>query len=490
MKNITKDIFLSTLQCPVLGWNIRHNIDPTPLTISDKFRLETGIEIGKKATETYPEGILIEDLNTTTAVKKTEKLLKDPDTKAIFEGAFLYKSFVTRADILLRNKSGWNMIEVKSSINDREEYIHDMAYTTMIMELSGLNVSHISLMHLSENFHNGMETKELFVEIDHTEEVHKQVEEFKPLLEKIQEITDSPVKPEADLIFTCRKCHLLKKCTGKDIKNHIFDLPRLSQSKFDKLKALGITSIENIPDNFPLTDTQLRIAKCVKTQKPFIGERLKIELENIKFPAFYLDFETVMTAIPLYQNITPYETIPTQFSIHKTSSPVSIINHSEYLADPKKDCRRELAEALIKALEDKGSIVTYTDYEEGVIKELIELYPELSEELNHIIERLVDLEKIIRENYYHPDFHGRTSLKITLPVLVPEMTYEGMGIADGETASTYFALMALGKYTDEEVEKIKKNLLIYCKQDTLAMVEIHKKLLKISEENQTHPEIL
>jgi hypothetical protein len=48
---------------------------------------------------------------------------------------------------------------------------------------------------------------------------------------------------------------------------------------------------------------------------------------------------------------------------------------------------------------------SFTDYEEGIIRELIELSPELSEELNHIIERLVDLEKIIRENYYHPDFH-------------------------------------------------------------------------------------
>ncbi|MEQ8192810.1 MAG: DUF2779 domain-containing protein, partial [Candidatus Eremiobacterota bacterium] len=404
MYHITKEIFLSALQCPVLGWNIRHNTDPTPLTLSDKFRLETGIEIEKKATETYPSGILIDDLNTIAAAQKTEKLQNDPDTKAIFEGAFIYKSFVARADILLRNNNGWKMIEVKSSINDKGEFIQDMAYTAMIMELAGLNVSHISLMHLSENFQLGMAKKDLFLEEDHTEEVQEKVKEFKTLLEKIQEITDSPVKPEADLIFTCRKCYLLKKCTGKDIKNHIFDLSRLSQSKFDKLKALGITSIENIPDNFPLTDTQLRIAKCVKSQKPFIGEGLKRALENINSPYYYLDFETVMTAFPLYRNITPYETIPTQFSIHKTSSPANIINHSEYLADPKKDCRRELTESLIKALEDKGSIITYTGYEEGIIKELIKIYPDLSEYLNRIIERLVDLEKIIRENYYHPDF--------------------------------------------------------------------------------------
>jgi len=480
MYHITKEIYLSALQCPVLGWNIRHNTDSTPLTLSDKFRLETGIEIEKKATETYPSGILIDDLNTIAAAQKTEKLLNDSDTKTIFEGAFIYKSFVARADILLRNNNGWKMIEVKSSINDRKEFIQDMAYTAMIMELAGLKVSHISLMHLSENFRPGMETKDLFLEIDHTEEIQEKVKEFKTLLEKIQEITDSPVKPEAELIFTCRKCHLLKKCTGKDIKNHIFDLLRLSQSKFDKLKALGITSIENIPDNFPLTDTQRRIATSVKTQKPFIGEKLKEAMETITPPAFYLDFETVMTPLPLYQNITPYETIPTQFSIHKTSYPACIINHSEYLADPKKDCRRELAESLIKALEDKGSIVTYTGYEEGVIKEFIKTYPDISEDLNRIIERIVDLEKIIRENYYHPDFHGRTSLKITLPVLVPEMTYEGMEIADGESATVYFALMALGKYTDEESEKIKKNLLTYCKQDTLAMVEIHKKLLEIA----------
>ncbi len=46
-------------------------------------------------------------------------------------------------------------------------------------------------------------------------------------------------------------------------------------------------------------------------------------------------------------------------------------------------------------------------------------------------ERLVDLEEVFKKDYCHPDFHGRTSIKQTLPAVVPEMTYDGMEIADG-----------------------------------------------------------
>ncbi|GAI23423.1 unnamed protein product, partial [marine sediment metagenome] len=99
-----------------------------------------------------------------------------------------------------------------------------------------------------------------------------------------------------------------------------------------------------------------------------------------------------------------------------------------------------------------------------------------TEELNSLIERIVDLEAIIKRNFYHPDFHGSTSIKCTLPALVPGMSYEGLEIADGDSASATFAFMAWGRYTNEEIERVKKNLFEYCGQDTLAMVKLHQKL--------------
>ncbi len=185
-----------------------------------------------------------------------------------------------------------------------------------------------------------------------------------------------------------------------------------------------------------------------------------------------------MTAIPLYPDMTPYTPLPTQYSIHKCSEPGHAIAHSEYLADPGRDCIRELAEHLIFNLKGEGSIIVYTSFERTIINGLARVYPNLVADLNLLIDRMVDLEAIIRKNFYHPRFHGRTSIKRTLPVLVPEMSYEGLEIGDGHTAMAVFALLALGKYEYSEVETLKRNLLEYCKQDTLAMVKLHEQLLE------------
>ena len=481
MRSVSKQIFLNSLVCPTLGWLLRSDkvskqITEAELTMGERFRIEQGIEIGKRARELYPGGLLIDDTDLVSASRKTERLMNEPDVSIILEGAFLIDGFVARADTLRRKGKGWHLVEVKSSVNDREEFIDDMAYTAMVVNRCGFNISSVSLLLVSKDFRLGMENEKLFVEIDHTDKVLFRVEEFKPFWQQIEKITRAPVKPEPRLLFECRKCELLKECVGKDIQNHIFDIPRLSQSKFDGLAELGIVCIEDIPDGFPLTENQARIRDCVKTKNPFIGDRLKGDLSSISRPAYYLDFETVMTAIPLYPDIAPYTQIPTQYSIHKCSDVGVIIDHLEYLADPSKDCRRELTENLINDLRGKGNIIIYSSFEKAVINSLGRLYPDLLGKLNSLLGRMLDLGAIIQKNFYHPGFHGSTSIKITLPVLVPDMSYDELDIAEGDSAMAAFAYLALGKYEGGEVETIKRNLLDYCKQDTLAMVKLHQRL--------------
>jgi CRISPR/Cas system-associated exonuclease Cas4 (RecB family) len=454
---------------------MREEVSREP-TLGEKFRMEQGMEIGRKARELYPDGFLIDDMDIMSASKKTKSLMNDPNVSIIFEGTFLIDGFIAKADILKRNGDGWYMIEVKSSVNDKKEFIDDMAYTAMVIDRFGFNISNASLLLIFKDFRLGMKNENLFVEIDHTDEVLDRVEIFKPFWEQIEEITRKSVKPEPELRFECSQCELFKECIGRGIENHIFDIPRLSQSKFDKLMELGIVCIEDIPDGFPLTENQARVRNCVQTKKPFIGDKLKNELESISWPAYYLDFETVMTAIPLYPDIAPYTQILTQYSVHKCSEPSHIIDHFEYLADPTKDCRRELAKNLISVLKGEGSITVYSTFEKTVINSLGRIYPDLSGELNSLIDRMIDLEAIIRRNFYHSDFHGSTSLKKTLPLLVPDISYDELEIADGDSAMAAFAYLALGKYEDREVETIKRSLLDYCKQDTLAMVKLHERL--------------
>jgi hypothetical protein len=149
------------------------------------------------------------------------------------------------------------------------------------------------------------------------------------------------------------------------------------------------------------------------------------------------------------------------------------------LADSTRDCRRELAERLVGDLSGEGSIVVYTSFEERTIRSLADMFPDLKQELTSLADRIIDLEKVIRSHVYHPEFHGRTSIKVVLPVLVPGMSYDELEIKEGDTAMATFAYMVLGKYSPQEMEEMRKNLLKYCKHDTLAMVALHKELLKV-----------
>jgi len=207
--------------------------------------------------------------------------MNDPCAAILFEGTFLINGYATKADILIRKPNGWHIIEGKSRVKDSEEFIDDMAYTDMVIDSCGINISEVSLLLVSRDFRLRMENENLFIEIDHTSEVLEKVELFKPYWEQIEEITKRSSKPEPELRFECRKCELFKECLGQGVENHIFDIPRLSQSKFDRLMESGITCIEDIPDDFPLTENQDKVRKCIQTNNQFIGEGLRAELETI-----------------------------------------------------------------------------------------------------------------------------------------------------------------------------------------------------------------
>ncbi|GAJ09731.1 unnamed protein product, partial [marine sediment metagenome] len=75
-------------------------ISETELTLGERFRIEQGIEIGRRARELYPGGLLIDDTDLVSASRKTKRLMDDADVSIILEGAFLIDGFVARADIL------------------------------------------------------------------------------------------------------------------------------------------------------------------------------------------------------------------------------------------------------------------------------------------------------------------------------------------------------------------------------------------------------
>jgi hypothetical protein len=60
--------------------------------------------------------------------------------------------------------------------------------------------------------------------------------------------------------------------------------------------------------------------------------------------------------------------------------------------------------------------------------------------------------------------------------MVPELSYADLAIHQGDQASIAWWQICFGQLPEDEKEQLKAALLCYCHLDTLAMVEIYKRL--------------
>jgi hypothetical protein len=478
MPYLTKNIFLNTVACPTFGWRLKNDKIPEDRSPETLYWMDQGKRIGKLARDLYPEGVFVNAPDNESAAALTNELTADAKVQTIFEGTFITGNYVSKADILLRKGTSWDLGEVKSGLNVKEDHIADMAYTTLIAQKSGFNISNIFLQLINKEYRLGMPLENLFVRINCTADVLDKVKKFSPNLSKVDHILHAADEPQPEPTMNCKKCSEFKQCIGKDIENHIFQIPRLSEKSFTALSSEGIVSICDIPESFKLTPIQRQVVQCIKSGEVEIDPVMREKLDEVVWPAYYLDFETSQTAIPLYPELGPYDIFPTQYSIHICDRLGNITGHREYIANPQSDCRKELAQRLIADLDKKGSIITYSNYERTMINALCEAFPDLVKPLQALIERIVDLEQSVK-CVHHPQFLGRTSIKVVLPALVSDLSYEGLAIADGSCAMVTFAMMAQGMMSPEEIEQKRAELLEYCKLDTLAMVRVHEKLYKL-----------
>ena len=207
------------------------------------------------------------------------------------------------------------------------------------------------------------------------------------------------------------------------------------------------------------------------TDSTFVSPELSEKLREISFPVSFLDFETFNPALPAYVGTRPYQSVPFQWSLH-IKSEVGHLSHESFLCEDTEDPRPALVESLLSAMPTEGTIIAYSNYEQTVMKQLAADFPEFESALLALCDRICDLLKLIREEYYHPQFHGSFSIKSVLPVLAPEMGYGDLEIQHGLTAAIDFGLMVAEDTPLAEKNKTRDALLAYCHRDTEAMVRV------------------
>ena len=482
---ISKSKYMAGVQClKRLYWQVHEPElggvpDAAAVTI-----MEQGREVGKLARLLFEDGVEVKSGDPEEAVRITRELIANPDIPAIFEAAFENGGVFVRVDILHRRRDGrWRLIEVKSTASPREEHLDDVAIQYRVVSRSGLDLASSCLAHINRNyvFQGGSIDVRRFFKIKN---LTRQVERLQPKLTfqlrselrvlVMPKAPDIPTGPHCTDPITCE---FFDRCNPPRPNDHIGYLPRLHASAAEELEEMGIESIHDIPEDFSLTDRQRIACTSVQTGEPWFSAELGKELEGLKYPLYFMDFESINPAIPRFSGMRPFDQLPFQWSLHVQREPSAEPEHHEFLATNSNDPRREFISSLSTALGDRGSIVVYAAFESQRLSELAAWLPEFAKRIKTIHSRLWDLLPVIRKYVYHPAFAGSYSLKAVLPALLPEMKYEGMQIANGQDAGFAWESLIRGWADQAEHDNIKKALLAYCKQDTVALVKLLRTLL-------------
>lgn len=488
-EHITKAIFLNACQCPTWG-RLDLLSEPEPMTPAMEWQFWMGNEIGRRARAFLGAGELLQTAPVGLAARLSRGAVQDAESTNLFEVTLQSGAFVARADGLRRHQDGWELIEVKSSKSPedgkvRRDHIEDIAYTLFVARLTRLTVHKCSLVLLNRDHtaaaigdKSAPNAGDMFVEVDVTDAASRLADVFAARADEISGALLGANAPAPELIYACRSCpHFADKCIGREIPDPVFDIPKLSEKAFEKIR--GYERISRIPPDTTFTPSQQRYIDTVWSGAPWLGKQGLAALDRVVWPAYYLDFEGIAPAVPWFEGQKPYDLSPFQYSIHVRSGPGAETTHFEYLADPGLDWRRDLVEALLRDLGLSGSIVVYSAYERTQLGAMARMFPDLSAEIEACIARLFDLEPLFRHGYVHPRFRGRTSIKVVLPVLTGQ-TYEDLAIADGLNAAAVFGLMRIGSYAAESHAEHRANLLHYCALDTWAMVRLHEEVLRVS----------
>jgi len=246
---------------------------------------------------------------------------------------------------------------------------------------------------------------------------------------------------------------------------------------FQKKKAEDLSrqhgvAIEKLPDHIrPGGVKSLDVESYLSGETIIDRANVKGFLDHLQYPLYFLDYETINPAIPLFDGTRPYQQIPFQFSVHIQESPDAELVHHEYLHKEQTDPRRLFAEKLIELCGVDGHVIVYNQsFEIARNNDLASDFPEYAPALNAINSRVIDLLEPFRKRWlYNPNQKSSASIKAVLPAFT-DLSYDDLEISHGGDAMLQYNAFINGILPETEQPALWDNLIEYCKQDTYAMV--------------------
>ena len=488
---LSKSKYCKCVQCEKILWLDKYK--PITENETNESVFETGKQVGELAKELFGDyNDIPYDKNLNIRLEKTEKLLKDKPN-IITEASFIYDNNFCSVDILKNDADGVEIYEVKSSTKIKDIYLDDAAYQYFVLTNLGLNVKKVCIVYINNEYirDKELDINQLFNIEDITDVAKQKQEEIKNNIDFINDFmqkhteNNEPDKLIGKFCFDPYSCEYWNYCTKNLPKPNVFDISGMYKSKKFEKYYEGKIAFKDLK-NEKLNPKYLeQIDFELNSKEPKINkEAIKNILDSLKYPLYFIDYETCQYAIPEYEGTKPYQQIPFQYSLHIIKEEGAPIEHKEFLAEVgDENIIRNFAESMIGDLPEDGSVIVYNkSFEASRNREIGEMYPDLKDEMARINANMVDLMIPFKDrNYYTKEMKGSYSIKYVLPALYPddpELDYINLDlIHNGGEAS--HAFLSLKDKPIKEHEEIRQSLLEYCKLDTYAMVKIWEKFKEV-----------
>jgi hypothetical protein len=218
----------------------------------------------------------------------------------------------------------------------------------------------------------------------------------------------------------------------------------------------------------------VKVAVKVQTLKKF--------LDLLKFPLFFLDYETY-TFDEQTEGFSTSQ-LPFQYSLHRLDSPDQFEpSQTMYLHSEASSPLEPLMDQLLDDIGEEGSILVWNDkFEKKCNRLMAEQLPDKLTEMSAINLRIVDLADPYKNEWiWDRRISPRWSLKVVLPSLFPtedfpELDYHALDlIQEGGAAQKYWTEGVFLSDPRYDKTQILESLRAYCSLDTLAMVYIYRK---------------
>lgn len=451
MIQISKSEYMMFLKHPAWLW-VKKN-DPKkipPVDENTQALFDAGHQFEPYAESLFPEGAMLgfSDYQEYLSLPERTQDAVSRGEQVLFQPRFEWDSFTCICDIVsFVGDKEVDLYEIKASTSAKSEHEFDLAFQVAVLEGSGLNVRNIYVIHVNNQYvRNGAIEADKITNIQEvTEKVRNKGELTTKYMPMALEIAKRPTMPDPNP-----------------------DLAKLG-SKYEWLKIYA----NIMPPEVEVPAEAVEPVIQHDAIKQFLGE--------LKFPLYFLDYETMSGLIPYFDGHRPYQQIPFQYSLHILRSPDAELEQREYLHRENSDPSRPLVEQLVNDIGDNGTVlVWYEKFEKSRNTELGDMIPEYKDAMEALNGRVVDLIIPFKNKWYDdPRFKGSSSIKQVLPVLCPELSYKELGIQEGGSAQRLWMEAILDDKRADQKDQILADLIEYCKLDTLAMVEIYNVLRKL-----------